>query len=69
MPVNGDACAVIPAVWKSLCLKTNEECVAGERTTADGLDYVTAVFELSEWRLCASSFASRNGILRPHFIR
>lgn len=68
-PLDGDACAVVPVVWNSLCLKTNSECTAGERGRADGKDYVTAVFEGSDWRLCASNFEPRDGIFRPNFIR
>jgi hypothetical protein len=49
-PIFGDACAVIPVAWSSLCLKTNPECTAGEHTHSEGLDYVTAVFEQTEWR-------------------
>jgi len=68
-PLDGDACAVVPVVWNSLCLETNSDCAAGERTRADGRDYVTAVFEGSNWRLCASNFDPRDGIFRPNFIR
>jgi hypothetical protein len=68
-PIFGDACAVIPAAWSSLCLKTNSECTAGEHTHVEGLDYVTAVFEQTEWRLCGSQFRSKDNVARPNFIR
>ncbi len=68
-PIGGDACAVIPAAWTSLCLKTNPECVAGTHPHVEGTDYVTAVFEQTQWRLCGSQFQSRDGIDRPRFIR
>ena len=68
-PIGGDACAVIPAAWTSLCLKTNPECVAGSHPHVEGTDYVTAVFEQTQWRLCGSQFQSRDGIARPNFIR
>jgi len=61
-PINGDACAVVPASWNSLCLVTNPECVAGEHPHADGLDHVTEVYESTQWRLCASAYGPRNGI-------
>jgi hypothetical protein len=61
-PINGDACAVIPSSWNSLCLVTNPECTAGEHTHADGLDYVTEVYEGTQWRLCGSKYGPRNGI-------
>jgi hypothetical protein len=61
-PVNGDACAVVPASWNSLCLVTNPECVKDTHTHADGLDYVTEVYEGTQWRLCASAYGPRNGI-------
>ncbi len=67
-PVNGDACATVPAVWDSLCLITNPECKAGETPHTVGVDYVTAVYEQSQWRLCASYFKGA-GTLRPRFIR
>lgn len=58
----GDACAAVPATWNSLCLQTNEECVKGEHTHANGIDYVTAVYEQSQWKLCASSYKGINGV-------
>jgi IPT/TIG domain-containing protein len=61
-PINGDACAVVPASWDSLCLVTNPECNAGEHTHADGLDYVTEVYEDTRWRLCGSDYGPKNGI-------
>jgi hypothetical protein len=68
-PTNGDACAVVPVSWTSLCLVTNSECVAGERPHVEGLDYVTEVYEESRWRLCGSAFQSKDGLARPNFIR
>ena len=60
---------MIPAAWTSLCLKTKTECVAGSHPHVEGTDYVTAVFEQTQWRLCGSQFQSRDGIARPNFIR
>jgi hypothetical protein len=68
-PLDGDACAVVPALWNSLCLVTNPECVKGTHERAEGLDYVTAVFESDAWKLCASNWEPRDGIARPNFIR
>jgi hypothetical protein len=68
VPRPGDACAAVPAVWDSLCLVTNPECKAGERPHTAGVDFVTAVYEQSQWRLCASYFKPA-GTARPGFIR
>lgn len=67
-PVAGDACASVPSTWQSLCLVTNPECVAGERPRVEGIDWVTAVYEQTQWRLCASHFEAK-GKARPSFIR
>ncbi len=68
VPVPGDACAAVPAVWDSRCLVTNPECKAGETPHVVGVDYVTAVYDQSQWRLCASYFKGV-GTARPLFIR
>jgi len=67
-PPDGDACAAVPTRWRSLCLKTFDECTAGDIGTIAGTDFVTAVFEQSQWRLCASDYKG-DGPLRPNFIR
>jgi hypothetical protein len=64
-PRNGDACAAIPASWNSVCVTSDPACVAGK---ADGVDFVTAVYEQSEWKLCASYFQGIGATLRG-FIR
>ncbi|HEX5473654.1 MAG TPA: IPT/TIG domain-containing protein [Vicinamibacterales bacterium] len=61
MPLDGDGCAVVHAVWDSVCIETNPECTAGERTHVEGFDYVTAVYEPLNWRLCASYFQRADG--------
>ncbi len=70
-PVNGDACAAVPSTWTSLCLKTppNKECTAGEIGTVSGVDYVTAVYEESQWKLCASHYQPTGNKAQPFFIR
>jgi hypothetical protein len=68
-PKTGDACATVPSLWNSLCLTTFSECTAGQRYTSDGTDYVAAVYEGTEWKLCSSDFKDKNGIYRPYFIR
>lgn len=68
MPRDGDACATVPSTWDSTCLVTNPQCTAGERSRTTGTDFVTAVYEQSQWRLCASYYQSR-GPARPDFIR
>jgi hypothetical protein len=55
-PKAGDACAAVPVSWSSTCLVTFDECVKGDKGTAAGVDFVTAVYEQSQWRLCASDF-------------
>lgn len=67
-PTDGDGCAAVPSMWHSLCLVTFDECKAGETPTVTGTDYVTAVYEQSQWRLCASEYESI-GKARPYFIR
>lgn len=68
-PKTGDACAVVPSLWNSTCLKTSEECIEGQHYVSDGLDYVAAVYEGTQWKLCSSDFNDKNGIYRPNFIR
>jgi hypothetical protein len=68
MPRAGDACAAVPASWQSTCLVTNSLCTAGEKPQTSGTDFVTAVYEQSQWRLCASYYQAR-GPARPNFIR
>ena len=65
VPRNGDACAVIPATWDSICVGADSACKPGR---SEGTDYVTAVYEESQWRLCASYFQP-HGTARPNFIR
>lgn len=65
VPRNGDACAVVPATWDSVCVTTDPACIPGR---SEGIDHVTAVYEESAWRLCASYFQPR-GTARPSFIR
>jgi IPT/TIG domain-containing protein len=64
-PRDGDACATVPAAWDSVCVTTGSTCTPGR---SDGIDHVTAVFEQSQWRLCASYYQPR-GAARPSFIR
>jgi len=55
-PKAGDACAAVPVAWSSTCLVTFDECVKGDKGTATGVDFVVAVYEGTQWRLCASDF-------------
>jgi hypothetical protein len=64
-PRNGDACAAVPSTWESVCVTADPACTPGR---SDGIDYVTAVYEDPQWRLCASYFQSQ-GTARPNFIR
>lgn len=65
VPRDGDACAAIPATWDSVCRTADPACIPGR---SDGIDHVTAVYEDTQWRLCASYFQPR-GPARPSFIR
>jgi hypothetical protein len=64
-PRDGDACAAVPARWDSVCAGADSACKPGR---SDGTDYVTAVYEDTQWRLCASYFQP-HGTARPNFIR
>lgn len=64
LPRDGDACAAVPSSWDSICA-SGATCNAGH---VRGTDYVTAVYEGSQWKLCASYFQSA-GSVRPGFIR
>ena len=63
-PRSGDACASVPSSWDSVCAP-GVTCMPGR---SQGIDYVTAVFEDSQWKLCASYFQG-GGTVQPHFIR
>jgi IPT/TIG domain-containing protein len=63
-PRDGDACASVPSAWDSVCAP-GATCMPGR---TQGIDYVTAVFEDSQWKLCASYFQS-GGTVQPHFIK
>ena len=63
-PVDGDACASVPSSWDSVCAP-GVTCVPGR---SQGIDWVTAVFEDSQWKLCASKFQG-TGTVQPHFIK
>ena len=62
---DGDACAAVPARWDSVCRPGASSCSPGR---SDGTDFVTAVYEQSQWKLCASYFQGRTP-LQPGFIR
>lgn len=70
-PRAGDACAAVPVVWDSMRLKDVDDGKAGQPGHTEGTDYITAVYEQSQWRLCASYFESRISTLAPMptFIR
>jgi hypothetical protein len=64
VPRDGDACASVPSTWDSVCAP-GVTCTPGR---TQGIDYVTAVFEGTEWKLCASYFQS-GGSVQKGFIR
>ncbi len=63
-PRDGDACASVPSTWDSVCAP-GVSCTPGR---SQGIDWVTAVFEDSQWKLCASYFQGI-GPVQPRFIR
>jgi hypothetical protein len=67
-PRPGDACAAVPTVWNSTRLKDVDGGKKGEPAVAQGTDYVTAVYEQTQWLLCASYFKGV-GTVGVHFIR
>jgi hypothetical protein len=64
----GDACAAVPSAWESTCQPNAVECKPGEKSRTRGVDYVTASYEGTEWKLCASYFKPEGGF-RSKFIR
>jgi len=64
LPRDGDACAAVPSSWDSVCAP-GATCSPGH---VQGIDYVTAVYEESQWKLCASYFQS-TGPVRERFIK
>ena len=64
LPRDGDACAAVPSTWDSVCVP-GATCSPGR---VQGIDYVTAVYEQSQWKLCASYFQS-TGPVRQGFIK
>ena len=63
-PRDGDACASVPSTWDSVCAP-GVTCTPGR---TQGIDYVTAVYEGTEWKLC-SSFFQPTGSLVKGFIK
>ena len=63
-PRDGDACAAVPSRWDSVCAP-GATCMPGR---TQGIDYVTAVFEQTQWRLCASYFRG-DGTVQRGFIK
>ena len=64
LPRDGDACASVPSTWDSVCAP-GVTCMPGR---SQGIDYVTAVYEGTEWKLCASYFQG-SGPIQKGFIK
>jgi hypothetical protein len=60
LPRDGDACASVPSTWDSVCAP-GATCTPGR---SQGIDYVTAVYEGSDWKLCASYFQGAGRVQR-----
>jgi hypothetical protein len=52
-----DACSSFNVHWEITYIKADEFHYVGEAETTDGVDYVTAVLENNQWKLCGSDFA------------
>jgi hypothetical protein len=52
-----DACSSFRVHWEVTYIAADEFHYVGEHETTDGTDYVTAVLENNQWRLCHSDFA------------
>ncbi|HEX7793492.1 MAG TPA: IPT/TIG domain-containing protein [Vicinamibacterales bacterium] len=56
-----DACSAFTVHWEITYLKADSDGhYVGEHETTDGTDYVSAVLENNQWRLCASNFSGRS---------
>ncbi|MEK6630677.1 MAG: IPT/TIG domain-containing protein [Acidobacteriota bacterium] len=67
----GDGCAQVPVEWHSTCLKTSDECTAGQTYTTIGTGQCTMVYRQNRWWLCDSDFngTSNTPLWLPPFIR
>jgi hypothetical protein len=54
---SGDACSAFDVHWEVTYIKADATHYVGEHETTDGTDYVTAVLENNQWRLCSSRFS------------
>jgi hypothetical protein len=53
----GDACSAFVVHWEVTYIKADATHHVGEHETTDGTDYVSAVLENNQWRLCSSRFS------------
>jgi hypothetical protein len=53
----GDACSAFDVHWEATYIKADATHYVGEHETTDGTDYVSAVLENNQWRLCSSRFS------------
>ncbi|HEX7793491.1 MAG TPA: IPT/TIG domain-containing protein [Vicinamibacterales bacterium] len=53
----GDACAAYNVHWEITYIKADDVHYVGEPEITDGIDYVTAVLENNQWKLCSSDFS------------
>jgi hypothetical protein len=52
-----DACSAFNVHWEITYIKADAFHYVGEPEITDGVDYVTAVLENNQWKLCASDFS------------
>jgi hypothetical protein len=53
----GDACSAFNVHWEITYIQADEFHYVGEPEITDGVDYVTAVLDNNQWRLCSSDFS------------
>jgi|KBSSwiStaDraftv2_1062776.scaffolds.fasta_scaffold08822_9 hypothetical protein len=58
--VRGDACSAFEVHWEATYKIATNGHKVGDHETTDGTDYVTAVLENNQWRLCYSRFQGKS---------
>ena len=54
---HADACSAFTVHWEITYIRADELHYVGEHETTDGVDYVSAILENNQWKLCASNFS------------
>ncbi len=56
----GDACSAFVVHWEITYIRNVDGYRTGDRIKTDGTDYVSAIVENNQWRLCSSRFSGRS---------